>query len=85
MKLILCLLVSGVGFSGCIYAAGALALLCRREWKDGIQALALSMVPLGIYAVAWQFLPLENWLILPGASAAIFSAITFGVVLKNGA
>lgn len=84
MKFLLCLVVSGVGFSGCIYAAAALALLCRREWKDGLQALGLCLIPFGIYAVSWRFLPLENWLILPGAAAAIGSAITFGIVLKNG-
>jgi hypothetical protein len=85
MKVFLCLIVSGIGFAGCIYAASAIALLCRREWRDGTSALALCLIPLGVYAVAWRILPLENWLILPGALAAIFSAITFALVLKNGA
>lgn len=78
------LLVTGIGVAACVYVAAALAMLCRREWKDGLSALALCLIPFGIYTVAWRFLPLENWLIFPGALAGIFSTITFALAWKNG-
>lgn len=84
MKFILCFIASGVGITGCIYASAALASLFRREWSEGFGALALSAIPLGIYGVAWRFLPMENWLILPGIAAAITSILTFTLTLKNG-
>jgi hypothetical protein len=84
MKFILCFLASGVGITGCIYASAALATLFRREWSEGFTALGLAAIPLGLYAVAWRFLPMENWLILPGIAAAIACILTFTLTLKNG-
>ena len=84
MKFILCFLASGVGITGCIYASAALATLFRREWSEGFAALGFAAFPLGLYVVAWQFLPMENWLILPGIAAAIACIPTFILTLKNG-
>jgi hypothetical protein len=84
MTFLLSLIASGVGVSACLYAAAGLALLIRRDWSDGVKTLALSLIPFGLYAVAWMFLPMGNWLIVPGTAAAIFSAITFFIVLRNG-
>lgn len=84
MTFILSFIASGIGFGGCLYAAASLAMLIRREWSDAAVGLALSAIPLGIYAVAWHFLPMENWLILPGIVASIASTLTFVLVLKNG-
>lgn len=84
MIFLLSFLASGIGITGCIYTSVALATLFRREWSDGLGSLGLAAIPLGIYAVAWRFLPMENWLILPGIAAAITSTFAFVLTLKNG-
>jgi hypothetical protein len=84
MNFIFCFIASIVGIAGCLYAAPGLALLVRREWREALQSLGISSVFLGIYAATWQFLPLENWVILPSGIAAILSAFVFALVLKKG-
>lgn len=84
MNFIFCFLATNVGIAGCVYLSAALATLFRREWSEGFLCLALSVLPLGLYAVAWLYLPMENWLILPGIGAAIASIFTFALTLKGG-
>ena len=68
MTFVLAFFASGIAITGCIYASAALATLFRREWPEGFTALGSASIPLGLYAFAWQFSPLENWLILPDTS-----------------
>lgn len=84
MKFILCLLASGAGVAGFVYASASLALLFRREWSEGFAGIGIAAIPLCLYAVAWRFLPMENWLILPGIAAVFFGVLTFTLTLKKG-
>ena len=84
MTFLLCFLSSGFGITGCIYVSAALASLCRRDWAEGFTGIGIAAIPLGLYAVAWWLLPMENWLIVPGIVAVIASLLTFILTLKEG-
>ena len=84
MTFLLSFIAAGIGVTAVIYAAALLAMIFRREWKDAASVAGIALIPASIYAISWKFLPMENWLILPGIFAAIIGTIPFVMVLKNG-
>lgn len=84
MTFALSFLAAGTGVAAAIYGAALLAMIFRREWREAASCIWIALIPAGIYALSWRFLPMENWLILPGVFAAVVGTITFVMVLRNG-
>jgi hypothetical protein len=84
MKFFLCFIASSIGFVAVIYWFTLAATIWIRDWKALKSAIIITLIHSCLYAFAWHYLPLQNWLILPLSLGAIAGLLVFYATVKNG-